>query len=296
MSTVPLPFPGESLASWVDAIAVHIEITRKTLLRDYWGLPFGPVHFPHGMTLDLSEDDRQRIAAATGVPTEDLARMQLGRYTTQPLPALPYSDDDKWEAEARRHLNNILIIRGGSRWCPDCLKASGGRWLLRWRLTWSFACVEHKVFLCGHCPSCGEPQGHRGPPQARLRCPRIPAQRRSSSWKHRCGHPLTDTPAIPVIDPRLLEIQQSINHGIGEGPRPTARSIRLLFYHPYTMDLIDQLKAPEMFHEADPALRDANDGASISRQSAYRAEADPLRFASAFYLADQLLASPDRVS
>ncbi|SFD01954.1 TniQ family protein [Streptomyces aidingensis] len=296
MPSVPVPFPGESLASWVDAIALHTEIPRKTLLRDYWGLPHGPAHFPHGMPDGLSDDDREHIAAATGVPTEDLIGMQLGRYTDQRIPALPYSHDGAWEAEARRHLNNILIIRQCSRWCPHCLKDNGGRWLLRWRLAWSFACVEHQVFLCGHCPSCGDTQGHRGQPQARLRCPRTPSQRRSSSWKYRCGHPLTETAATPITDPRLLEIQQSISHGLGDGSRPAVRSIRLLFYHPLTMHLIDRFQSPEMFHEADPALRSANNGSRIRRSSAYRSDVDPLVSASALYLADQLIASPGRVS
>jgi hypothetical protein len=31
----------------------------------------------------------------------------------------------------------------GSRFCPECLADSGGRWPLTWRLGWSFACLIH---------------------------------------------------------------------------------------------------------------------------------------------------------
>jgi hypothetical protein len=43
----------------------------------------------------------------------------------------------------------------GSRWCPDCLTETDGRWPLRWRLPWVFACLRHQVLLADQCPTCG---------------------------------------------------------------------------------------------------------------------------------------------
>ena len=45
--------------------------------------------------------------------------------------------------------------RDGSRYCPQCLAARNGRWMLSWRLPWSFACTVHGTVLLDDCPACG---------------------------------------------------------------------------------------------------------------------------------------------
>ena len=53
--------------------------------------------------------------------------------------------------------------RRGSRYCPSCLAERDGRWLLAWRLGWTFACTAHGVLLCDTCPACGQaPRGRAG--------------------------------------------------------------------------------------------------------------------------------------
>lgn len=42
-----------------------------------------------------------------------------------------------------------------SRFCPVCLRSSGGRWQLWWRLRWAFACPTHGCLLADDCPECG---------------------------------------------------------------------------------------------------------------------------------------------
>lgn len=44
----------------------------------------------------------------------------------------------------------------GLRFCPYCLRESE-HFRKKWRLTFSTACVKHKVFLLDRCPECGEP-------------------------------------------------------------------------------------------------------------------------------------------
>lgn len=86
----------------------------------------------------------------------------------------------------------------GSRFCPDCLAASGGAWKLRWRLVWTFACLQHRCLLVDRCPRCGGGQRYRyrvrhaaarpgqcanpavGTPRGDSRCVTL------TSGKHRC--------------------------------------------------------------------------------------------------------------
>lgn len=63
----------------------------------------------------------------------------------------------------------------GSRFCPECLADSGGRWPLTWRLGWSFACLTHQRLLADRCPACGRVQRER------------PFSRRAQPFPRRCG-------------------------------------------------------------------------------------------------------------
>ncbi|MFB7918665.1 TniQ family protein [Streptomyces sp. NPDC056061] len=69
---------------------------------------------------------------------------------------------------------HVLWGRGrGSRFCPDCLHSSGGRWQLSWRLGFSFACTQHRRLLADHCPHCGRvprqrPRSGRSVPRPEL--------------------------------------------------------------------------------------------------------------------------------
>jgi hypothetical protein len=49
------------------------------------------------------------------------------------------------------------VRRDGSRYCPQCLAARDGRWMLSWRLPWTFACAAHGTVLLDDCPACGRP-------------------------------------------------------------------------------------------------------------------------------------------
>jgi transposase InsO family protein len=114
----------------------------------------------------LGEADLAEPSAATGVPAQALAGMTLARYqgtglaevAAQPgLPSVP-----RWW----RHL-------AGSRYCPRCLAANGGRWMLAWRIPWAFACTGCQALLADACPDCGRrhrrtraPGGPAGPAAA----------------------------------------------------------------------------------------------------------------------------------
>ncbi|MFI7524576.1 TniQ family protein [Nocardia salmonicida] len=130
--SLPLRTPiieGESLDSWVDAMARRSQISARDLLRalgiDYPNLTIGQL-------IDHTSASRLRhIEAATGLPPHRL------------------------DAAVGTALGGAMRLRpDGSRYCPACLAESGGRWVLRWRTKWAVACLRHKTLLHDTCPGC----------------------------------------------------------------------------------------------------------------------------------------------
>ncbi len=112
------------------------------------------------------------------------------------------------DAVLDRYLPLGPVRRRGTRYCPCCLAGPGGRWLLAWRLPWTFACTRHRVLLCDDCPGCGRmPREYAG--AAGLN----PPGSCSSSITHGrcCGTDLTAVPA-QRLEPgsRLLAAQKWI--------------------------------------------------------------------------------------
>jgi hypothetical protein len=130
--TLPLRVPitpGESLDSWLEALARRNGLTIGRLLPSLgWQAP----HFFSRLMVNVPAPVLRGIEHQAGLPLGRLDEAVLDRY----LPVMP----------ARRV---------GSRYCPGCLAASGGRWLLAWHLPWVFACTHHRILLCDTCPGCG---------------------------------------------------------------------------------------------------------------------------------------------
>ena len=138
--TLPLrvpPVPGEALDSWLEALARRHQVTVGTLVTALgWHMPGSP----GGLVAGVPAQVLRRLEHQAGLPAGRLDDAVLDRY-------LPL-------AAARRR---------GSRYCPSCLAERDGRWLLAWRLGWTFACTTHGVLLCDTCPSCGQaPRGRAG--------------------------------------------------------------------------------------------------------------------------------------
>lgn len=300
MALVPLPMPGESFASWLDAVARDNGCGQDAILIRGWKVRTNPVSSINRLNMSLTGKEIRHISAATGMAHDDLAALCMSRYTDKPIPAL-VTADDSWSEWATRTIQRYFVPFGHSRWCPMCIRENGGRWFLRWRLSWSFACVDHNVFLSASCPSCLQAQDRgRGPVDRRLFCATLtrPEQSlRRYSNVYRCGQSLTDISATPVTDPRLLAIQRWINFGFGEGPRPAGKSARRLFFFPLLVKAILQLRMPEMFRDADPAVRAAHerDDAELPFDGPLADDAThPMLMAGALHLADQLISGDDR--
>jgi len=150
--TLPIrlaPLPAEPLDSWLAALAFRSQVPKRDLLISV-GMPTNArAREPSGYTTRLQPDEAEMIAAASGVAVSRLHAMTLALYDGQALDLHPQ----------RGVVNRSrLWARGrGTRYCPACLADRGGRWLLRWRLTWSIACTEHKILLAHRCPDCGKP-------------------------------------------------------------------------------------------------------------------------------------------
>ena len=131
--TLPLrvpPVPGEALDSWLEALARRHQVTVGTLVTALgWHMPASP----GGLVAGIPAQVLRRLEDQAGLPAGRLDGAVLDRY----LPLGP-------------------VRRRGSRYCPSCLAERDGRWLLSWRLGWTFACTTHGVLLCDTCPACGQ--------------------------------------------------------------------------------------------------------------------------------------------
>ena len=186
MAGIPIrlpPLPGEALDSWLETYAHLLHVT----VRDIFALAGVDCarltragERQHKLWLyQLDEPGLAALSTVTGIPAKTLADMTLARYEGTGLaavtaaPGLPRTP--RWWRQPI-----------GSRYCPRCLAANGGRWMLTWRIPWTFACTGCQVLLADTCPDCG--RRHR---RTRTGQPRRPG---------RCD--LTGLPLPPPRPPR----------------------------------------------------------------------------------------------
>jgi hypothetical protein len=86
----------------------------------------------------LTPEQIEAIAAAAGIPRSVVESMTLSVYDGDAL---------KLDPKLAASMNIFLWRRWLSRFCPECLVESDGRWQLQWRLGWTFACFRHNSLL-----------------------------------------------------------------------------------------------------------------------------------------------------
>ncbi|WP_241562302.1 TniQ family protein [Streptomyces hoynatensis] len=200
------PLPGEALDSWLEALAHRMDTRYGDVLSDL-GLTTTRIgrrnlDLPTDWTVALLDQEAARVAHATGVDQKLVQSMTLMRFHGRSV----LIDLDTRQVNRKR-----LWGRGnGSRYCPDCLADSGGRWQLVWRLGWSFACLQHCRLLADLCPNC------QRTPRQRLfsleaqptpgRCGTRPSRRVEPIRTSGCGHDLstTHTLHLPRDHPALV--------------------------------------------------------------------------------------------
>ncbi|MGP3964630.1 TniQ family protein [Nonomuraea sp. 3N208] len=155
LRTLPIrmaPLPGESLDSWLEALAHRTQTSYGDVLSSLGLLTRAGDEAPgwtrpRDWTIALSEREAAGIAFATGLDDQRVHAMTLAHFDGRALLI------DRAKRQVNRHR---LWGRGtGSRYCPDCLAESAGRWKLEWRLGWSFACTHHSLLLVDTCQGCG---------------------------------------------------------------------------------------------------------------------------------------------
>lgn len=196
------PAVGEALDSWLHAVAVRHNTSLNALYR-HMGLDTVADLRTRVTAASVSEDDAQRIAAATGLMPMQVHAMTLAHYLATV----------SWAQEATAELTATTPRHhGGWRFCPHCLGASGGTWLLQWRLMWSFACLQHRCLLAEHCPRCGRrqraPQPLNAAPPRPVHCAH-PSPTAAGRKRPRCDADLADTPVtmLEADHPTLLAQQ-----------------------------------------------------------------------------------------
>jgi hypothetical protein len=211
--------PGEALDSWLEALAHRLNVRLGDVLGEL-GLAAAFQHgvrevaVPTDWTIALRDEEAARIAHATGTDPQQLHDMTLMRFDGRALRI------DQTKRQVSRH---VLWGRPrGSRFCPECLADSGGRWPLTWRLGWSFACLTHNRLFADRCPDCGRVQRER--PFSRHaqpvpgRCGTLPSRTGDLAIPGGCGQDLThaETLRLPVSHP-ALDAQRLILETIESG-------------------------------------------------------------------------------
>ncbi|MFE5703588.1 TniQ family protein [Rhodococcus koreensis] len=144
------PLPEEAIDSWLEAIAHRTGTAFGDLdaaLRPGDSIAAPRVRRPSLWPVLLPPREVDAIAAAAGLPAADIEAMTLARFDGVVL---------SLDSRKGRSIVGFPWGRGlRSRYCPDCLAESGGRWHLRWRLGCVFACTEHHCLLADICPQCG---------------------------------------------------------------------------------------------------------------------------------------------
>jgi hypothetical protein len=105
-----------------------------------------------------------------------------------------------------------------SRYCPQCLAANGGRWMLTWRIPWAFACTSCQVLLADTCPDCG--RRHRRTRTGQPRQPGLcdltglplPPPRPPGATTFSCASDPAGTPAVALpAGGHVLAAQQHVD-------------------------------------------------------------------------------------
>lgn len=154
------PIAGESLDSWLEAIAERLDAT--------WG------DLAEGVGLASRHQQRRRDYLAASLRGLSLSQLDAMSRTTgldaAALKSMTFSDmSDRpigGVGESAAPPNSLLWLRGfRSRYCAQCLSESSGRWSLWWRLRWAFACERHRCLLQDLCPDCQRTQRTDAPPR-----------------------------------------------------------------------------------------------------------------------------------
>ncbi|WP_030019864.1 TniQ family protein [Streptomyces monomycini] len=219
--TLPIrvpPRPGEALDSWLEALAARLQCPLGDLAPAL-GLALLRAGDPHhrgrkapNWTIALHEYEARTLADGCELGIGDVHALTLMRYHQRAVIVRP---------DTRQvHRDTLWGRANGSRYCPPCLAASGGRWQLSWRLGWSFACTVHRALLADVCWRCGRHQRLRVTPAGTIPVPGTCTNPAGGAGRRvpRCGADLAKTPVLALPDGHpVLHTQHLILESVHQG-------------------------------------------------------------------------------
>lgn len=155
----PKPLEDELFSYWLVRLAKENSLKLKTFTRKKLG--FEHDFWRHDIDRRASREMTSRVAKITGTSEGRAFATTLAAYEGSLYEKHTSIGPQRW----------LLPIGKGSKWtlhgqqfCPRCLSDDPIPYFRRkWRLSLSFACVEHHVLLMDACPNCGAVVSfHRG--------------------------------------------------------------------------------------------------------------------------------------
>ncbi|MER8186972.1 TniQ family protein [Kitasatospora sp. NPDC094015] len=215
LPAVPVPLEGESLHSWLAALA--------RLNETGIGPVMAALHLPAsanpGFALrkavrGLTAYQTGAVAAATGLPEDRVSRLTFASYLSglrkvRPLPdGLPERPRTaSIDIHEKNHADTIrrdhIVPDGQAKVCPSCIDEDDGRWPLAWMLPWSVVCPRHHRFLVAACECGARPRALGCLDGRNWTCP----GRKINGRLTACGQLLRDLPAGTFSDPALADAQ-----------------------------------------------------------------------------------------
>ncbi|WP_405842598.1 TniQ family protein [Streptomyces sp. NBC_01518] len=301
LPAVPLPGNRESLPSWINRIGLFYGIHQPDILAAL-GLAARGEMRPTTAGLGLAPASADALGAATGVPAETIGGMLLSRFAATALPNIP-SAPYRRPGELTAWSAGAWALRRHSNFCPKCL-AQDGQWRLEWKLPWSFACLDHRVYLRTCCPRCKRVQSglcwgwdsracrpRRRAPNAPLLNPaRHPEDGAATVCRGRLDQDVT----VPVADVRALEGQKRLLRWLYGTPQESARetefaSLTALAVQRLTPDMLFKAQEPlrlvRLFDDTDTAWPGVEPELAPELAPLWT---DPLRMAGAAHVAQRL--------
>jgi AraC-like DNA-binding protein len=203
------PVHGEAIDSWLEALAQRNQTFQADLLAAVGLRRDLRSSSQNSWIVRTSPEEARTVSEATGVDQTTVAAMTLSHYAERALRI-----DPKTQAISRA----FPWGRGrGSRYCPDCLVETDGRWQLVWRLGWSFVCLRHRCLLADTCPECGRAQrifAHIGDAiPAPGRCA-LPDRNGTGRAPARCGAVLANMTVTRFSDDHPAVAAQRLLYGV----------------------------------------------------------------------------------
>ena len=199
------PHPGEGLDSYLEALAARHHAAWGDVL-DAVGLEArsSGTRELYSWLMVLPVDRARDLQTSCGVDCATVQSMtvadligSVGESHCTAAPMVP-----------------VCLSPPRSRFCPECLAETGGRWQLWWRLRWAFACPIHQCLLADTCPCCDRWQRVGPHPHSLVPTPARCSRKADNAYGRdlrRCGADLSDAPTRRYLrDSAVLQVQSTI--------------------------------------------------------------------------------------